>query len=64
MKNSGPFRVKAGEFRDRALSADSPLTRQRLEDTARRFESLADEIDGLNDPQAPQSKRHEEDRAH
>lgn len=63
MKNSGPFRMKAGEFRDRAQSADSPLTRQRLEDAARRFESLADEIDGLGEAQAPQSKR-QEDRAH
>jgi hypothetical protein len=46
MKNSGPFRLKAGEFRDRAQSADSPLARQRLEDAARRFDNLADEIDG------------------
>jgi hypothetical protein len=50
MKNSGPFRLKAGEFRDRAQSAESPLARQRLEDAAKRFDSLADEIDGAVEP--------------
>lgn len=57
MKNSGPFRLKAGEFRDRAQSADSPLARQRLEDAARRFDSLADEIDGVAVPPPQQEQR-------
>jgi hypothetical protein len=47
MQNSDPFRLKAGEFRHRAQVAETPLARQRLEETAKRFESLADEIDGL-----------------
>ncbi len=50
MKSSGPFRLKAGEFRHRAEAADTPLARQRLEETAKRFETLADELDGANAP--------------
>lgn len=46
MQNSGPFRLKAGEFRHRAEAAETPLARQHLEETAKRFERLADEIDG------------------
>lgn len=48
MNNSSSFRLKAGEFRNRAGAADTPLARQRLEETAKRFESLADELDGAS----------------
>jgi hypothetical protein len=53
MQNSDPFRLKAGEFRHRAQGAESPLARQRLEETAKRFERLADEIDGSIQPARP-----------
>jgi hypothetical protein len=58
MKNSGPFRLKAGEFRDRAQTAESPLARQRMEDAAKRFESLADEIDGAAEPPRRENRAH------
>ncbi len=57
MKNSGPFRLKAGEIRHRAEAAETPLARQHLEETAKRFESLADELDGASAAGEPPPRR-------
>lgn len=57
MKDTSPFRLKAGEFRHRAAAAETPLARQRLEETAKRFESLADELDGAAPASEEQERR-------